>query len=143
MTASPIDGKQRARAIMLALEDANVQPEEVDYISAHGSSTPINDSTETVAIKRVFGEHAYKLAISSIKSMIGHALGGASGIQAAACALTVAEDILPPTINYEFWDIECDLDYVPNIARKADVNVAVQNASGFSGKNSALVMRKL
>jgi len=143
MTASPMDGKQRAKAIMLALKDAGIQPEDVDYISAHGSSTPINDKAETASIKMVFGEHAFKLAISSIKSMIGHALGGASGIQAVACALTVAESILPPTINYEFPDPDCDLDYVPNIARKANVNVAVQNASGFSGKNSALVMRKL
>lgn len=142
MTASPVDGKQRARAIMLAFEDAGIQPEEVDYISAHGSSTPINDTTETTAIKKAFGEQAYKVAISSIKSMVGHAIGGASGIQAVACALTVAENIIPPTINYQFFDPECDLDYVPNIARQAKVNVAVQNTSGFAGKNSALVMRK-
>ncbi|HRU55037.1 MAG TPA: beta-ketoacyl-[acyl-carrier-protein] synthase II, partial [Candidatus Sumerlaeia bacterium] len=113
-----------------------------DYVNAHGTSTPLNDKTETDAIKKVFGEHARKLAISSNKSMIGHLLGGAGGAEAVATALTIMNDIIPPTINHENPDPECDLDYVPNAARRAVVNAAISNSLGFGGHNAVIALKK-
>jgi 3-oxoacyl-[acyl-carrier-protein] synthase II len=125
-----------------ALEDASVQPDEVDYINAHGTSTDLNDKYETQAIKTVFGEHARKLAVSSTKSMTGHLLGAAGGLEAAYTALTLHQQIIPPTINYETPDPDCDLDYVPNTARAATIGVAVSNSFGFGGTNGSLVLRR-
>jgi len=126
----------------LAMKDADVEPSAVGYINAHGTSTPYNDKSETMAIKRVFGEHARKLAVSSTKSMTGHLIGAAGGIEAIATALAIHHGILPPTINYETPDPDCDLDYVPNQARKQDVEVALSNAFGFGGTNATIVLRK-
>jgi 3-oxoacyl-(acyl-carrier-protein) synthase len=125
-----------------ALRDAGLAPTEVSYINAHGTSTPYNDKFETQAIKRVFGEHAGRLAVSSTKSMTGHLLGAAGGIEAIATLLAIHNGLLPPTINYETPDPECDLDYVPNHARKQEVEVALSNAFGFGGTNATLVFRK-
>jgi len=122
-----------------ALEDAGIEPHEVDYINAHGTSTDLNDKYETQAIKMVFGQHAWKLAVSSTKSMTGHLLGAAGGIEAAFTALTIARDLIPPTINYENPDPDCDLDYVPNHSRKAMVRTAMSNSFGFGGTNGSLV----
>ena len=127
----------------LALNDANVEPEQVDYINAHGTSTPLNDAAETLALKLAFGDHAYKLAISSTKSMTGHLLGAAGAIEAAAVALAIDSQLLPPTINYQTPDPACDLDYVPNVARKANVTIAASNNSGFGGHNAVVVFRKM
>ena len=115
---------------------------DVDYINAHGTSTPLNDTLETVAIKRLFGERAYKIPISSTKSMIGHSLGAAGALEAAACIKTITEGTLHPTINYTSPDPSCDLDYVPNHARQQDVRVVLSNAFGFGGQNACLVFRK-
>jgi 3-oxoacyl-[acyl-carrier-protein] synthase II len=142
MTAPDPEGDGAARAMAAALRDADVEPTAVGYINAHGTSTPYNDKFETLAIKRVFGEHARKLAVSSTKSMTGHLLGAAGGVEAIATALALHHGILPPTINYETPDPECDLDYVPNHARKQDVEVALSNAFGFGGTNATLVLRK-
>jgi len=125
-----------------ALKDANIKPEELDYINAHGTSTQLNDLAETRAIKATFGKHAYKLPVSSTKSMTGHLLGGAGGIEAAFTILSVYSDIIPPTINYEYPDPECDLDYVPNKARKANINIAMSNSFGFGGTNASLIFKK-
>jgi 3-oxoacyl-[acyl-carrier-protein] synthase II len=130
------------RAMRWALQDAGLSPEAVDYINAHGSSTPINDPTETKAIKGIFGEHAYKLAVSSTKSMIGHPMGAAGALEAIACIMALHKGIIPPTINLENPDPECDLDYVPNVARQAQVNVALSNSFGLGGQNACLVMKK-
>src|SRR5690606_4171586 len=130
------------RAMEMALNDANIRPEEVDYINAHGTSTEMNDKIETKAIKQVFGDHAYKLAVSSTKSMTGHLLGGAGGIEAIFTVKAIEEDIMPATINYETPDEECDLDYVPNEARRAPVNIAMSNSFGFGGHNATLVFKK-
>jgi 3-oxoacyl-[acyl-carrier-protein] synthase II len=137
------DGEGAALCMKRALEDAGLNPEDVDYINAHGTSTPLNDKTETLAIKRVFGEHAYKIPVSSNKSMIGHLLGAAGAVEAVFTVLTIHEGIIPPTINYEYPDPNCDLDYVPNIARNADVKVAISNSFGFGGVNATLVFRKV
>jgi 3-oxoacyl-(acyl-carrier-protein) synthase len=118
---------------------ANLNPDDVDYVNAHGTSTPMNDRAETSLIKKVFGKHTYNLPISSIKSMIGHGSGAAGAMQAVSCALMFEHNMLAPTINYEFPDPECDLDYVPNHARKWEGRVILQNTFGFSGKNSALI----
>ena len=142
MTAPDPEADGAARAMSLALGDAGVDPSAVGYINAHGTSTPYNDKSETMAIKRVFGEHARKLAVSSTKSMTGHLLGAAGGIEAIATAFAIHHGILPPTINYETPDPDCDLDYIPNQARKQDVEVALTNAFGFGGTNATLVLRK-
>ena len=125
-----------------AIEDAGINPEDVDYINAHGTSTYYNDLNETKAIKQLFKEHSKKLMVSSIKSMIGHALGAAGGIEAVATAMTLYSGKVPPTINFEEADEECDLDYVPNIMRKADIKYAISNSFGFGGTNATLVLKK-
>ena len=142
MTAPDPEGDGAMRAMALALQDARVTPGEVGYINAHGTSTPYNDKFETIAIKRVFGEHARHLAVSSTKSMTGHLLGAAGGVEAIATALALHHGLLPPTINYDKPDPECDLDYIPNQARKQDVEVALSNAFGFGGTNATLAFRK-
>ncbi len=142
MTSPAPDGRGAAECMRRALEDAGIKPTAVGYINAHGTSTPLNDATETLAIKRVFGDHAYRLAVSSTKSMTGHALGAAGAVEAVYTALTLRRQILPPTINYEEPDPECDLDYVPNRSRPAQVEVALSNAFGFGGTNSTLVFRR-
>ncbi|NLI68607.1 MAG: beta-ketoacyl-ACP synthase II [Bacilli bacterium] len=142
ITAPAEDGNGAVRAMEMALNDANIRPEEVDYINAHGTSTEMNDKIETKAIKQVFGDHAYKLAVSSTKSMTGHLLGGAGGIEAIFTVKAIEEDIMPATINYETPDEECDLDYVPNEARRAPVNIAMSNSFGFGGHNATLVFKK-
>jgi 3-oxoacyl-[acyl-carrier-protein] synthase II len=142
MTAPDPEGDGAARAMVGALADARITPGEVGYINAHGTSTPYNDKFETLAIKRVFGEHARKVAVSSTKSMTGHLLGAAGGIEAIASVLALHHGILPPTINYETPDPDCDLDYIPNQARKQDVELALSNAFGFGGTNATLVFRK-
>jgi 3-oxoacyl-[acyl-carrier-protein] synthase II len=142
MTAPDPAADGAARAMSLAVRDAGIEPSTVGYINAHGTSTPYNDKSETMAIKRVFGEHARKLAVSSTKSMTGHLLGAAGGIEAIATTLAIHHGVLPPTINYENLDPDCDLDYVPNQARKQDVEIALSNAFGFGGTNATLVFRK-
>lgn len=139
MTAPPPDGQGAARAMQLALEHARLSPDQVDYINAHATSTDIGDICETRAIKKVFGDDAYKVAISSTKSMTGHLLGGAGGIEMAACALAIRDSVIPPTINLENPGKECDLDYTPNVAREKKVRVAINNSFGFGGHNATLV----
>ncbi len=141
--AAPLDtGEGAAAAMRAAFADANIQPSDVDYINAHGTSTSLNDPIETAVIKEVLGEHAYNVPVSSIKSMIGHTLGAAGAIEALASIQAIRAGIVPPTINYEFPDPKCDLDYVPNVAREANIRVAVSNSFGFGGHNSVLVFRK-
>ena len=130
------------RVMVNAMRDAKIMPEQVGYVNAHGTSTPIGDRLETVAIKRALGEHAQKVAVSSTKSMTGHLLGGAGGLEAGITVLALRDQILPPTINYEYPDAECDLDYVPNQARKAAVEVALSNSFGFGGTNGCLAFRR-
>lgn len=142
MTAPAPDGEGGARCMAAAVADAGIKPEEVDYINAHGTSTPYNDKFETAAIKTVFGDHAYKLAVSSTKSMTGHMLGAAGGVEGIITALAVKEGFLPPTINLETPDPECDLDYVPNKGRQADIKYAVSNSLGFGGHNASIVIKK-
>ncbi|MBI5167233.1 MAG: beta-ketoacyl-ACP synthase II [candidate division NC10 bacterium] len=142
ITAPAPEGEGAARSMQAALDDARLRPEDIDYINAHGTSTPSGDVCETMAIKKVFGEHAYRLTISSNKSMIGHLLGAAGGAEAVATILTVRNGIIPPTINYEFPDPECDLDYVPNQARKGEVRAALNNSFGFGGTNATLAIRR-
>jgi 3-oxoacyl-[acyl-carrier-protein] synthase II len=142
VTAPDPEGDGASRAMAAALKDAGLAPPEVAYINAHGTSTPYNDKFETLAIKRVFGEHARRLAVSSTKSMTGHLLGAAGGVETIATVLAIHHDLLPPTINYETSDPDCDLDYVPNQARKQDVEVALNNAFGFGGTNATLAFRK-
>jgi len=135
-------GDGAARVMRRAIEDAGISPEDVQYINAHGTSTPLNDKTETMAIKRVFGDQARQLAVNSTKSMTGHLLGAAGGLEAGITALALFNQVMPPTINYEFPDPECDLDYVPNAARKAGIVHAISNSFGFGGTNAALVLKK-
>lgn len=142
ITAPAEHGEGAARAMQKAIEDAGLQPEDVDYINAHGTSTALNDKFETEAIKTVFGEYAYKVAVSSTKSMTGHLLGAAGGIESVISLKTIEDSIIPATINYETPDEDCDLDYVPNEARKQNVNVVVSNSLGFGGHNVALVFKK-
>ena len=131
---------EAARVIELALQDARISPDQVDYINTHGTSTILNDLVETKAIKRIFGEHAYRISLDSTKSMIGHPIGAAGAIEAIVCALTLQRDVIHPTINYEEPDPECDLDYTPNQARERKVKVALSNSFGFGGNNCCLVM---
>jgi len=142
ITAPPPDGDGAARCMRMAIKDAGLRPEEIDYINAHGTSTPLNDLTETLAIKTVFGEYAKKVPISATKSMTGHLLGAAGSTEAIFTILAIRDGIIPPTINYEEPDPECDLDYVPNVARKKSLNVAMSNAFGFGGMNATLVLKK-
>jgi 3-oxoacyl-[acyl-carrier-protein] synthase II len=142
MTAPPDDGDGAARCMQIALEDAALNPAEVDYINAHGTSTPLGDLAETIATKTVFGDHAYRVAVSSTKSMTGHLLGAAGGVEAIFSLLAIRDGIIPPTINLDSPSEDCDLDYVPNEARAADVNIALSNSFGFGGTNGSLVFRK-
>src|SRR5689334_3919129 len=141
--AAPAPEHRGAQACFrLALDDARLPPSAIGYINAHGTSTDLNDKNETIAVKKAFGEHAYKLAISSTKSMMGHTLGAAGGIEAGITALAIARGVLPPTTNYETPDPDCDLDYVPNHAREARVDVAMSNSFGFGGTNAALILAR-
>jgi 3-oxoacyl-[acyl-carrier-protein] synthase II len=142
VTAPSEDGEGASRCMRLALQSARMQPEDVGYITAHGTSTPLNDATETRAIKAVFKEHARKLAVSSTKSMTGHMLGAAGGVEAAVCALALARNALPPTINYQTPDPDCDLDYVPNQAREVRLQAAMSNSFGFGGTNAVLLFKR-
>ncbi len=142
ITAPAPDGEGGARCMVAALKDAKIAPEQVGYINAHGTSTPYNDKYETAAVKTVFGDHAYKMGISSTKSMTGHMLGAAGGIEAIITAWAVRDGFMPPTINLEDPDPECDLDYVPNVGRKADIEYAVSNSLGFGGHNASIVIKK-
>lgn len=142
ITAPAPGGEGIARAIRLALKSARLNPEDVDYYNAHGTSTGLNDKNETAAVKLAFGDYAYKLQISSTKSMTGHMIGAAGAIELMICALAIRDSAIPPTINYETPDPECDLDYVPNQARKTEVNVAMSNSSGFGGHNAVAIMKK-
>ncbi len=142
MAAPPEDGNGAVRCMQMALDDAGLEPGDIDYVNAHGTSTPLNDVVETRAIKTVFGAHAYKLAVSSTKSMTGHMLGGAGGIESVFMALSIKNQIIPPTVNLENPDPECDLDYVPNTARETLIRAAISNSFGFGGTNAVLVMKK-
>ncbi len=142
MTAPPEDGEGAARCMRIAVKDAGLNPQDVDYINAHGTSTPLGDLAETIATKTAFGAHAYKLAVSSTKSMTGHLLGAAGGIEAIFTLLSIRDGIIPPTINLENPSQGCDLDYVPNTARETAVDIAISNSFGFGGTNGSLVFRK-
>jgi 3-oxoacyl-[acyl-carrier-protein] synthase II len=143
LTAPSPGGEGAARCMKMALRTAGVNAEAVDYVNAHGTSTPFNDLYETLAIKSVFGEHARNLMVSSTKSMTGHMLGAAGGVEAIYCLLSMQNRVVPPTINYQEPDPECDLDYVPNQARQADVKIAISNSFGFGGTNATLLFRKV
>jgi len=142
VTAPSPDGEGAARVMKLAIDEAGISPADIQYINAHGTSTPYNDRVETLAIKSLFGEAARKVAISSTKSMTGHLLGAAGGVEAGLTALTIDRQVLPPTINYEFPDPDCDLDYVPNKPRTAEVIYALTNSFGFGGTNACLLLKK-
>ena len=142
MMAPSEGGEGAVRSMEMAIRKANIDRSKVDYINAHGTSTQLNDKTETQAIKKVFGEDAYRIAISSTKSMVGHMMGAAGAIEAAICAMAIRESIIPPTVNYEFPDPECDLDYVPNVPRSTPVHIAMSNSFGFGGHNSCLVIQE-
>jgi 3-oxoacyl-[acyl-carrier-protein] synthase II len=142
ITAPSPDGDGAVRCMRMALKDAGLGPEDVDYINAHGTSTPLNDLTETIAIKTVFGDHAKKVPISATKSMTGHLLGAAGSTEAIFTLLAIRDGIMPPTINYEEPDPQCDLDYVPNVARRQPLNIAMSNAFGFGGTNATLIFKK-
>jgi len=140
MTEPDPDGA--ARCMKMAIRDAGIAPEEIDYINAHGTSTPVGDKSETTAVKKALGDHAYKVAISSTKSMTGHLLGAAGGVEAIICGLSLQKGMIAPTINLENQDPECDLDYVPNVPRKADLNVVMSNSFGFGGHNATVILKK-
>lgn len=142
ITSPPPDGEGAAQCMRLAIKDAGIKPEDVDYINAHGTSTKHGDEIETVAIKNVFGEHAYKLCVSSTKSMMGHLLGAAGGVEAVICALAIHNRIAPPTINLDNPDIGCDLDYLPHKARPLDINIAMSNSFGFGGTNACIILKR-
>ncbi|MEY2560553.1 MAG: 3-oxoacyl-[acyl-carrier-protein] synthase, partial [Verrucomicrobiota bacterium] len=139
MTAPPPDGNGAIRAMRLAMKHARINPEDIDYVNAHATSTGLGDLCETRAIKTVFGEHAKTVSISSTKSMTGHLLGGAGAIEMAACALAIRDSVIPPTINLENPDEECDLDYTPKVAKEKKVRIVVNNSFGFGGHNATLV----
>lgn len=143
MTAPAEGGEGAARCMKMALRNAGVNPEQVGYINAHGTSTPFNDLNETLAIKSVFGDHAYKLMVSSTKSMTGHLLGAAGGLEAVISCMVLDQDIIPPTINYEEPDPACDLDYVPNTAREVRVDYVMSNSLGFGGTNATLLFKRV
>ena len=142
VTAPSLDGEGASQAMKRALNDAGLDPKEINYINAHGTSTPYNDKIETLAVKRVFGDHAYKIGVNSTKSMIGHLLGAAGGVEAGYTALCLKHQVMPPTINYEYPDPECDLDYVPNKARRTEVRYALSNSFGFGGTNGTLLIKR-
>jgi len=142
LTAPPADGDGAFRVMRNAMKDAGIEPSQVDYINAHGTSTEVGDRVETVAIKRAFGEHAYKVAVSSTKSMTGHPLGGAGGIEAGIAVLAIRDQVAPPTINYETPDPDCDLDYVPNQARPMKIEHSLSNSFGFGGTNGCLIFKR-
>lgn len=142
MTGLKPDGEDLARAIKIAIEEANIRPEDIDYINAHGSGTKQNDINETGAYKRVFGDYAYKIPMSSTKSMTGHPLGAASAVETIVCCLALENNFMPATINYSVKDEQCDLDYIPNEGRNKDLNIVLTNASGFAGLHSAMVIKK-
>jgi 3-oxoacyl-[acyl-carrier-protein] synthase II len=141
VSAPDPEGEGATNCMKMALDYAGLRPEDVDYINAHGTSTKLNDLSENKAIKAVFGEHAHKLPVSSTKSMTGHLLGGAGGVEAIFLSLTIKHGMIPPTINYETPDPECDLDYVPNVARKADIKIGMSNSFGFGGTNASLIFK--
>ena len=141
ISAPAPDGSGAVSCMSMAIEDAGLKPENIDYINAHGTSTKLNDEAENRAVKTVFGDHAYELAISSTKSMTGHLLGGAGGVESIYSVLTINRGVIPPTINYETPDPDCDLDYVPNEARKARVRAAMSNSFGFGGTNASILFK--
>ena len=142
ITAPSPGGEGAARCMQIAIDDAGLKPEDIDYINAHGTSTPMNDLSETIAMKTVFKEHVKNLAVSSTKSMTGHLLGASGGVEAIFSILTIKHSIIPPTINYDEPDPECDLDYVPNVARKQDVRIVMSNSFGFGGTNATLIFKR-
>jgi 3-oxoacyl-[acyl-carrier-protein] synthase II len=142
LTAPSPDGRWASMAMRRAVDDAGATLEQVDHISAHATGTPMNDEVETLAIKLAFGQHAYRIPISGIKSMIGHTAGGAGALATIACVKSIVEGIIPPTINYQTPDPQCDLDYVPNVARRAPVRLALANAFGFGGQNAVVAVKE-
>jgi 3-oxoacyl-[acyl-carrier-protein] synthase II len=142
ITAPDPEGDGAGRAMALAIKDAHLNLEDVQYVNAHGTSTKLNDKIETLSMKRAFGAHAKKLMVSSTKSMTGHLLGAAGGVEFVVCCLAIRDSVVPPTINYEYPDPDCDLDYVPNTARSVNVNVCMSNSLGFGGHNASLIVRK-
>jgi 3-oxoacyl-[acyl-carrier-protein] synthase II len=142
ITAPSEDGDGGVRVMAMAVKSAGIEPAQVDYINAHGTSTPFNDKLETLAIKRLFGDHARTVAISSTKSMTGHLLGAAGGLEAGLTVLAIRHQVIPPTINYETPDPECDLDYVPGTKRAATIQYALSNSFGFGGTNGALLFKR-
>jgi len=142
ITAPDPDGQGAASAMLMAMKDAKMNPEDIAYINAHGTSTKLNDKIETLSVKKAFGQYSKKVMVSSTKSMTGHLLGAAGGVEFIASCLTVKEGVVPPTINYEHSDPDCDLDYVPNVARKVDVAACMSNSLGFGGHNASLIVKK-
>jgi 3-oxoacyl-[acyl-carrier-protein] synthase II len=142
VSAPQANGDGATRSMQRAIADAGIRPDQIDYINAHGTSTSWNDKIETVAIKRTFGDHAYKLAVSSSKSMSGHLLGAAGGLETGVCALALKHQVIPPTINLDTPDPECDLDYVPNFARPGNLRYSLSNSFGFGGTNGTLILKK-
>jgi 3-oxoacyl-[acyl-carrier-protein] synthase II len=142
LTSQPEDGNGAVRSMRMALRKAAVQPSQIDYINAHGTSTPINDPTETLAVKTTFGDHAYKLVMSSTKSMTGHLLGAAGGLEAGITALAIRHQVVPPTINLDHPDPACDLDYAPNLKRPMAIRYAMSNSFGFGGTNGTLLLKQ-
>jgi 3-oxoacyl-[acyl-carrier-protein] synthase II len=142
ITAPDPDGQGAASAMIVAMKDAQMNPEQIDYINAHGTSTKLNDKIETLSMKKAFGAHSKKVMVSSTKSMTGHLLGAAGGVEFVACCLAIKDGVVPPTTNYEHPDPECDLDYVPNIARKVNVKACMSNSLGFGGHNASLIVKK-